>query len=120
PQVTSRRTASRSHTECCPMAISDIDDVELLISELSASLIPPQGAAFEAAARAALAAVNCSGCGSAYRLLAPLQRGFWDAPPDLRVNRGARLYRPSKLGQAEPIGAPDPGEDGRARRAMAR
>ena len=95
------------------------DDVELLISELSASLAPSQQHyAFEAAARAVLAATNCSGCGSAYRLLAPLQRAFWDAPPDLRVNTGARHHRPSKLVQAEPIGAPDPREGARDRRRL--
>jgi len=50
------------------MAISE--DVELLISELSTSLIPPQRRAFEAAAYAALAAAGCSGIGAAYRLIA--------------------------------------------------
>ena len=82
-------------------------DVELLISELSASLTPPQHAAFEAAARAALAAVNCSGCGAAYRVIAPLQRQFFDPPPDDRLaHTGARHHRPSKL-----IDAPALGED---------
>jgi hypothetical protein len=81
-------------------------DVELLISELSASLTPPQHAAFEAAARAALAAVNCSGCGAAYRVLAPLQRQFFDPPPDDMRREGARHHRPSKL-----IDAPALGED---------
>ena len=80
-------------------------DVELLISELSASLTPPQHAAFEAAARAALAAVNCSGCGAAYRVLAPLQRQFFDPPPDDRLaHTGARHHRPSKLIDAPPLG----------------
>jgi hypothetical protein len=103
------------------MATSGIDDdVELLISELSASLTPSQRYAFLAAARAALVAAGCSGCGAAYRVLAPLQRTFWDPPPDLRVNTGARHYRPSKLIAAEPIGSSDPRDDGRARRAMAR
>jgi len=49
--------------------VATSDDVELLISELSASLTPPQRHAFLAAARAALAAAGCSGCGAAYRLL---------------------------------------------------
>jgi len=50
--------------------VATSDDVELLISELSASLAPSQQHyAFEAAARAVLAATNCSGCGAAYRLL---------------------------------------------------
>jgi hypothetical protein len=93
-------------------------DLELLISELAASLPRLQRIAFEAAARAALAAAGCSGCGAAYRVLAPLQRGFWDPPPDGRTVTGARHHRLSKLAQAEPIGAPDPREDGRARRAL--
>jgi hypothetical protein len=81
------------------------DDVELLISELGASLAPPQRAAFEVAARAALEAINCSGCGAAYRVLAPLQRGYWDPPADDRmVNTGARHHRPSKLIAAPPLG----------------
>ena len=80
------------------------DDVELLISELSSSLIPPQRSAFEAAARAALAAVNCSGCGAAYRVLAPLQRGFWDPPADDRLaHSGARHQRSSKLADGPPL-----------------
>ena len=71
------------------MAISE--DVELLISELSASLVPLQRYAFEAAARAVLAAANCSGCGAAYRLLVPLQRGHWDPPPDDRMAHTSRV-----------------------------
>jgi hypothetical protein len=96
------------------MATSDID-VELLISELSASLALPQRIAFEAAARAALAVANCSGCGAAYRVLAPLQRSFWDPPPDDMRREGARHLRPSKLASAEPIGAEDPRTGGRDR-----
>jgi hypothetical protein len=69
------------------MATSDID-VEQLISELSASLLPFQRTAFETAARAALVAAGCSGCGAAYRLIGPLQRAFWD-PPDRAAVRGA-------------------------------
>ena len=85
------------------MAISE--DVELLVFELSSSLIPPQRRAFEAAAYAALAVANCSGCGAAYRVLAPLQRGYWDPPADDRmVNTGARHHRPSKLIAAPPLG----------------
>ena len=100
------------------MATSEID-VEQLISELSASLIPPQRTAFETAARAAVAAAGCSGIGAAYRVLAPLQRGYWDPPPDDRLaNTGARHYRPSKLVQAEAIGAPDPREGGRDRHRL--
>jgi hypothetical protein len=94
-------------------------EFESLIAELGASLVPPQRRAFEAAARATLAATNCSGCGAAYRALGPLQRAFFDSPSDARAISGARHHgRLSKLAQAEPIGAPDPREDGRARRAL--
>ena len=96
------------------------DEIDGLLVELAASLAPPQRAAFEVAARAALAATNCSGCGAAYRLLAPLQRGFWDAPSDTRALAGPRHHRPSKLSNGPPIGSADPREDGRARRAFAR
>src|SRR5262245_56981319 len=72
------------------------DEVDHLLTELSASLVPPQRAAFETAARAALAAAGCSGCGAAYRILAPLQRDFWDAPADTRTLGGAR-HRGGKL-----------------------
>jgi hypothetical protein len=92
--------------------------LDALISELAASLDRSQRAAFETAARAALAAAGCSGCGAAYRVLAPLQREFFDPPSDARALSGPRHHRLSKLSQAEPIGAPDPREDGRARRAL--
>src|SRR5262249_42665916 len=84
-----------------PMISDEIDD---LLIELAASLPPPQRAAFEAAARAALAAAGCSGCGAAYRVLAPLQRGYWDPPDgdDLR-REGARHFRPSKLADGPPL-----------------
>jgi hypothetical protein len=84
------------------MAISDLD-VEQLISELSASLIPPQHAAFEAAARAALAAANCSGIGQAYRLLAPLQRAHWDPPDDLSHAHSGPRHRGGKLSRGPAI-----------------
>jgi len=100
------------------MATSDIgDDVELLIFELSASLAPPQRYAFLAAARAVLGAAGCSGCGAAYRLLAPLQRAAWDPPAGDRVaNTGARHHRSSKLADGPPIGAEDPRTGARDRR----
>jgi len=100
------------------MATSDIgDDVELLIFELTASLAPPQRYAFLAAARAVLGAAGCSGCGAAYRLLAPLQRAYWDPPAGDRVaNTGARHHRSSKLADGPPIGAEDPRTGARDRR----
>jgi hypothetical protein len=101
------------------MATSCTAEIDALLGELAASLIPPQRAAFEAAARAALAAAGCSGCGAAYRVLAPLQRGYWDPPADDRLaNTGARHHRPSKLVQAEPIGADDPRCGGRDRNSF--
>jgi len=97
------------------------DDVDLLLSELSASLAPPQYAAFLVAARAALANVPCLGPGNAFRLLATLQRSYFAPPPDARhANLGARHYRPSKLTAAPPIGAEDPRATGRARAQWAR
>jgi len=101
------------------MTTSDID-VEQLISELSASLAPPQRAAFEAAARAALAATQCSGCGAAYRVLAPLQRGYWDPPSDWATNApmGVGSRKPSKLVDGPPIGAEDPRTGGRDRHRL--
>jgi hypothetical protein len=97
------------------------DDVDLLLSELSASLSPPQHSAFIAAARAALVDVPCLGPGVAYRILADLQKRYFDPPPDVRhANLGPRHYRASKLAAAQPIGADDPRCGGRQRRAMAR
>jgi len=84
--------------------VATSDDVELLIFELSASLIPPQRTAFEAAAHAALAVAGCSGCGAAYRVLAQLQRAYWDPPADDRLaHSGARHQRSSKLADGPPL-----------------
>jgi hypothetical protein len=83
------------------------DEIDTLVHELSASLVPSQRSAFEAAARAVLTAAGCSGCGAAYRLLIPVQRAHWDPPPDDRMaHSGARHHRSSKL-----IDAPALGED---------
>ena len=93
------------------------DEIDGLLIELSASLESPQRVAFEVAARAALAAANCSGIGAAYRLIGPLQRVFFRPPADPRIGqtRGSGLRRPSKLIDAEPIGADDPRAGGRER-----
>ena len=66
---------------------------DALIYELAASLERPQRVAFEAAARAALAAANCTGIGAAYRLLVPIQRVHWDPPDDQRIGapRGPQI-----------------------------
>src|SRR6516162_10430835 len=82
----------------------DIDEIDHLVGELAASL-GNQHSAFVAAAYAALG--GCSGVGQAYRILAPLQRRFFDPPVDPRVaNMGARHYRAgtSKLANLPAIG----------------
>ena len=92
-------------------------DVEQLISELSASLAPPQRVAVETAAHAALAVANCSGCGAAYRVLAPLQRSYWDPPADnYQAHAGAHHHRSSKLRDLPAVGAEDPRTGARDRR----
>jgi hypothetical protein len=100
------------------MAISCSAEIDSLLIELGASLDRSQRVAFEAAARAALAATGCSGVGAAYRILGPIQRAHWDAPPDLRVSTGARHYRESKLQALPAIGGPDPREGGRDRNSF--
>jgi len=99
------------------MATSWSAEIDALLVELAASLAPPQRAAFEAAARAALAAAGCSGCGAAYRVLAPLQRGYWNPPSDWATNApvGVGSRKPSKLADGPPIGAEDPRTGGRDR-----
>jgi hypothetical protein len=92
------------------------DEIDALLIELAASLAPPQRAAFEAAARVVLVATNCSGCGAAYRVLAPLQRGYWDPPVDTR-HMGAR-HRGNKLADGPPIGAEDPRTGARDRHRL--
>jgi hypothetical protein len=81
------------------------DEVDLLVVQLAASLTPPQHNAFIEAARTALADIPCLGPGSAYRILAPLQRRFFDPPDDaVEAHAGAKHYRPSKLIAAPAIG----------------
>jgi hypothetical protein len=95
------------------------EDVELLISELSASLTPPQRHAFLDAARAALAATGCSGCGHAYRILTLVQRQYWDPPADnIEAHAGARHHRSSKLRDLPAVGADDPRTGGRDRHRL--
>ena len=88
------------------MAISSACDPDLdaLIVELGAALAPSARVAFELAARDALQAAGCSGAGAAYRVLAPLQRGFWDPPADDARAYGARHQRSSKLADGPPLG----------------
>ena len=83
------------------------DEVDLLVVQLAASLEPPQHAAFIDAARVILADIPCLGPGSAYRVLVPLQRRFFD-PPEDRVAYGPQHYRrPTKLSSLPPVGIED-------------
>jgi len=83
------------------------DEVDLLVVQLAASLEPSQHYAFLAAARTALAGIPCLGPGSAYRVLAPLQRRFFDPPADTRALAGPRHHQPNKLNSLPPVGAED-------------
>src|SRR5262249_42189822 len=95
-------------------------EIDQLLCELSASLTPAQRFAFEAAARTTLATIpECQlGPGAAFRALRDLQRLHFDAPPDLRVNTGARHYRESKLQALPAVGSDDPRCGGRDRRRL--
>jgi hypothetical protein len=87
------------------MAISSACDPDLdaLIVEFGAALAPSARAAFELAARDALQAAGCSGAGAAYRVLAPLQRGFWDPPADDRLAHSGARHLPRRSEAAAPI-----------------
>ena len=94
-------------------------DLDALISRLAGPLLPAERAAFRVAAESAL--IGCGGEGLAYRILRDVWRGYFHPPPDPRLGqpRGAvGLRRSSKLASLEPIGAPDPREDGRARHRL--
>jgi hypothetical protein len=95
------------------------DEIDQLLTELSASLAPESRSAFHTAAQAALAAVPCLGPGAAYRVLADLQKFYFDPPPDVRhANLGPRHYRPSKLRDLAPVGRDDPRVGGRDRHRL--
>jgi hypothetical protein len=79
------------------------DDIDSLISELAASLEPRQHAAFENAARSALAGLDCVGPGLVYRVLVPIQRRFFDPPSDARIIAGPRHHRSNKLNSLPPL-----------------
>jgi len=85
-----------------------LDEIDSLISELGASLPRPQHAAFEAAARSALAGLDCAGPGLAYRTLVPIQRAHFDPRSDARVIAGPRHHQKNKLNSLPPVGAEDP------------
>jgi len=92
-------------------------EMDALISRLAGPLLPADRAAFRAAAEIALA--GCSGEGLAYRILAPIWRGFFHPPPDSRIGQTRHLdRRSSKLIDAGPIGASDPREGARDRHRL--
>jgi hypothetical protein len=77
--------------------MSSHDEIDRLIAELGASLVPEQYRAFEVAAHAAIADIACPGPGSIYRALALIQRAHFDPPADAAMPAGARFHRVSKL-----------------------
>jgi hypothetical protein len=86
------------------MPIPDDADPDILISRLAGPLEPTARAAFRRAAEAALAALPCAGEGIIYRIVAPLQRAYFDPPDDRRAGWHIEQdYRPSKLKQASSI-----------------
>jgi hypothetical protein len=89
-------------------------EVDDLVQQLSSSLEPPQRRAFIDAAQTALGSIPCLGVGVAYRILAGLQRKFFD-PPEDRVAYGPSRHKPTKLNSLPAIGADDPRTGGRDR-----
>jgi hypothetical protein len=86
------------------MSIPDDVDPEHIISRLAGPLEPAARAAFRRAAEAALAALPCAGEGIIYRIVAPLQRAYFDPPTDCRAGWDIEQeLRPSKLRDAGPI-----------------
>jgi hypothetical protein len=65
-------------------------EIDELIQQLAASLVPPQRHAFIDAARTVLTGVPCLGPGLAFRILVPIQRQFFDPPSDARAVHGPR------------------------------
>ena len=103
------------------MPIYDNIDVDALISRLASPLSPPAREAFRRAAEDALAHVSCLGEGVAFRILAALQRDFFDPPDDSRAAWDiAREPRASKLKKAAPIGRDDCRASGRVRTLLTR
>ena len=82
---------------------SDDVDSDALIERLAGPLIPDMRRAFRAAAEGVLAQVPCAGPGAFYRAVAPLQRNFFDPPPDARVTRPISHERASRLRAAPPL-----------------
>ena len=82
------------------------DEIDELIFQLAASLDSLQHDAFIAAARTAVGNIPCAGPGSAYRVLAALQRTYWDPPIGEQGARDSTGLRPGKLANKPPIGRP--------------
>jgi hypothetical protein len=79
-------------------------DVDSLIARLAGPLAPDVRQAFRRAAEDALARVPCQGEGAIYRVVAPLQRGFFSPPSDWRASWDiSQESRASKLRAAPPI-----------------
>ena len=97
-------------------------EIDELVLQLAASLTPSQYDAFVIAARTTLAGIPCIGPGSAYRVLVPLQRRFFDPPSDTVEAHAPKHYRrPTKLSSLPSIGAAeDPRSIGRRRALWAR
>jgi hypothetical protein len=86
------------------LPIPDDADPDILISRLAGPLEPAARVAFRRAAEAALAALPCAGEGIIYRIVAPLQRAYFDPPDDRRAGWHVEQdYRASKLKQGPPI-----------------
>jgi hypothetical protein len=86
------------------LPIPDDVDPDHIISRLAGPLEPAARAAFRRAAEAALAALPCAGEGIIYRIVAPLQRAYFDPPDDRRAGWHIEQdYRASKLKQEPPI-----------------
>lgn len=92
-------------------------EIDELVQQLGASLAPPQHHAFIDAARAALAGIPCLGPGSAYRVLAPLQRQFFDPPTDSRALAGPFHRGANKLTMRPPIALVEEPQSAARRRA---
>ncbi len=86
------------------MPIPDDADPDILISRLAGPLEPAARVAFRRAAEEALAALPCAGEGIIYRIVAPLQRAYFDPPDDRRAGWHVEQdYRASKLKAAPAI-----------------
>jgi len=81
-------------------------DLESLVENFATPLLPAAREAFRRAAKNALQHIPNLGEGSAYRVLVPLQRSFYDAPTDLRHDRDrSKSYlRLGRLANKPPVG----------------